>query len=314
MAVDRRLERLYERVTLVEGIGRPRRSKLCVMSFVALLAGERHTDQPASASPLIGNLAIPLNDAMPLKERQRLKPFAARILGTNDGRDRARAEVLRRALAEEILPRVHHDWEAGRVPGRRRAPLGFLFADAVGRDLEARAARLLARLELLLARPEHGVPPGPERDIGSAMGELLALCMREATTRERRGWYQEEAIGLLDRLCDVGVEAHDPPIRDEQIIRAEEALGSAWPSGARCLVRLVRKVVESRPGTTRTGLAPEAAGPSAVRPRSSANLAHNGVAPRRGMVAHGAPYGWTHDRRDGIQHRPLEEAKACEGT
>jgi len=95
MEVDRRLEELCERITLIDGVGSRRRGELCVMSFVALLGGERHTDHPASASPLIRNLAIPVNDAMPQDLRQRLKPFAARIVGTNDGRDPARAELLR---------------------------------------------------------------------------------------------------------------------------------------------------------------------------------------------------------------------------
>jgi hypothetical protein len=310
MAVDRRLERLYERVTLVEGIGRPRRSKLCVMSFVALLAGERHTDQPASASPLIGNLAIPLNDAMPLKERQRLKPFAARILGSNDGRDRARAEVLRRTLAEEILPRIRRDLGAGRVPGGRRAPLGFLFANAVGRDLEARAALLLARLELLLARPEHGIPPGPEGAIGSAAGELLALCMRAATTRERRAWYREEAIGLLDRLCGVGRETRGPAVREDGIARAEERLGDGgtWLGGIRrSLLRSAWQV--RRLETGRTDAAPEASRPSAVRPGPPVD----GGTAHRGAVGHDVPYERARDRRDQIRHRPVEAALEREG-
>jgi hypothetical protein len=229
MDVDRRLERLCERVTLVEGVGSPRRGELCVMSFVALLAGEGNTDQPASASPLIRNLAIPVNDAMPREVRQRLKPFAARIVGTNDGRDRARVGVLRQALAGEILPRVRRDWTAERVAERHRAPLEFLFAGAVGRDLEARSTLLLTRLE-------RGMPPGSERGIESAMGELLALCMREATTHERRAWYWDEAISLLDRLCDVGTEPRGQVLRDDRITRAEERLGRPWLSGIRRLV------------------------------------------------------------------------------
>jgi hypothetical protein len=119
MDVDRQLEQLCERVTLIEGVGSRRRGELCIMSFVALLAGERHTDHPACASPLIRNLAISVNDAMPQQVRQRLKPFAIRILGTNDGRDRARAEVLRQALAGEILPRIRRDW---RRTGRGTVP------------------------------------------------------------------------------------------------------------------------------------------------------------------------------------------------
>src|SRR5215213_6653429 len=179
MDVDRRLERLCERLTLVEGEGNPRHGELCLMSFVALLAGERHTDHPASASPLIRNLAIPVNDAMPRDVRQRLKPFAARIVGTDDGCDRERVEVLRQILAREILPRILRDWGTGQIAERRRLPLGSLFADAVGRDIVARTALLLHQLE-------GGTPPGHEARIGSAMGEHLALCMREATTQERR--------------------------------------------------------------------------------------------------------------------------------
>jgi hypothetical protein len=248
MDVDRQVERLCERITLVEGVGSPRRGELCVMSFVALLAGERHTDHPASASPLIRNLAISVNDAMPQQVRQRLKPFAIRILGTNDGRDRVRAEVLRQALAGEILPRIRRDWGAGRTAERCGAPLAFFFGDAVGfagaagRDPEVRATQLLTQLA-------DGIPPGYEPCIGSAVGELLARCMHEATTREQQGWYWDEAIGLLDRLCDVGAEARGQTIRQERIARAEERLGGTWLGGVRQLVPAICKAVEQ----SRTG-------------------------------------------------------------
>lgn len=194
MEVDRRVEELCERVTLVDGVGSLRRSEFCVMSFVALLGGERHTDHPVSASPLIRNLAIPINDAMPPKARQRLKPFALRIVGTRDGCDHARAEVLRQALATEILPRMRRE----------------------------------RRIALLLAQLERGTPPGYEPSFGSAVGELLARCMRDAATPEQRSWYWDEAIILLDRLCDIGPPFSKQALRDEQITRAEQRLGSSW--------------------------------------------------------------------------------------
>ncbi|MGH7191194.1 MAG: hypothetical protein ACREF0_18650, partial [Acetobacteraceae bacterium] len=70
MVVDERLERLYEKVELVKGAGDPSQGKLCVMSFVALLAGEGHSDRPRTASPLIRELAVRINDAMPRAMRQ----------------------------------------------------------------------------------------------------------------------------------------------------------------------------------------------------------------------------------------------------
>src|SRR5215213_6289061 len=230
MEVDHRLERLCERVTLVNCVGSRWRGELCVMSFVALLGGERHMDQPASASPLIRNFAMRVNDAMPRRVRQRLKPFAARILGTNDGHDRARVEVLRRALAGEIQPRIRRDWGiAGRAGERGRVPIEafaetFCFADMAGPDIAACAALLLSRLE----RP---LPPGHEPRVGAAVGEVLARCMREAATREQRGWYRDEAIDLLDRLCEVTPGTRSQATRDDRIARAEERLGWAWLKG-----------------------------------------------------------------------------------
>jgi hypothetical protein len=49
MDAERRLERLCEGITLVEGVGIPRRGELCVMSFVALLAGEQRCGSTGSA-------------------------------------------------------------------------------------------------------------------------------------------------------------------------------------------------------------------------------------------------------------------------
>src|SRR5215210_7648303 len=105
MSPDLRLEqqRVLDRFELVSGIGEPDRGTACVMSLVAHLAGEGHTDRPRCASPLIRDFAIPINDHMPREARQRLKPFVPRLIGTGDGLDRARAEVLRRVLAEAVL-------------------------------------------------------------------------------------------------------------------------------------------------------------------------------------------------------------------
>src|SRR5260370_36562246 len=100
------MEHVFGRVQLVRGKGERRRGRLCIMSFVALLAGERHTDAPVTASPFIRHFAIALNDAMPEAERQRLKLFAPRIVGTNDGLDRDRARLVKRMLAAELGPQL----------------------------------------------------------------------------------------------------------------------------------------------------------------------------------------------------------------
>src|SRR3712207_4257577 len=114
MDPDPRLQqqRVLDRFELVSGIGEPDEGTACVMSLVAHLAGEGHTDRPRCASPVVRDFVIPVNDHMPREARQSLKPFAPRLVGTNDGLDRARAEVLRRALAETILPRASGECKA----------------------------------------------------------------------------------------------------------------------------------------------------------------------------------------------------------
>lgn len=223
MDVDRRLEQLYERVTLVEGMGSRRRAELCVMSFVALLAGEGHTDRPASASPLIRNLAMRINDAMPYDARQRLKPFAPRMVGTNDGRDQTRVEVLRQFLSERLLPLIRRERSVKPLSTRPRQLMSPFPEPSSERHLEARAAELLARVE-------SGVLRGGAPVFASDLGDLLAGCMRDAPTGEKQAAYWSEAIILLDQLCDVGKEARHPVISGDRIALAEERLGGSWLS------------------------------------------------------------------------------------
>jgi hypothetical protein len=56
------------------------------------------------------------------------------------------------------------------------------------------------------------------------------------TPRSSSGWYCDEAIGLLDRLCDIGPKRLQRPLRNEEGIRAEERLGGTWLDGLRRLV------------------------------------------------------------------------------
>jgi hypothetical protein len=71
MELDLRLQRALDGVELVSGtIGNPSDGRMCLMSLVAFLAGEDHTDSPHCASPLIQAFAIRINDNMPYKARQ----------------------------------------------------------------------------------------------------------------------------------------------------------------------------------------------------------------------------------------------------
>ena len=201
MLVNQRLEQLYQRIELVKGMGNPKSGKLCIMSFVALLAGENHSDSPSAASPLIRGFAVPINDRMPEALRQRLKLFAPRIVGTRDRFDKLRAELLLYAVREEIVPRLRVDFAvAGFVPpwpsgARRSRAAAMALVAKFGVLSESRAT--LAGLMAI--------------DIASATAHLLAHCAG-ALAKQEAVWYWNKAIDLLDRLCDISDECAEPPI------------------------------------------------------------------------------------------------------
>ena len=243
MTVDLRLEQLYQRVELVKGIGDPRRGKLCIMSFVALLAGEPHSDSPGAASPVIRRFAIPINDRMPASFRQCLKPFAPRIIGTQDRLDALRAEVLAAAVRDEIVPRVTLDF--GAVPAGA-AWLGGL------REVREAAQVLLGRLVAgsgangTFDLPENGTfdVPAFQIEIATATADLLTLGARAAPRSDTAAWYWNKAIDLLDRLCDVGGERTEPRIDAvriawlEAVVARRERLARHTAIASRALDRL----------------------------------------------------------------------------
>ncbi len=190
MSIDLELERLYRDVVLVRGKGNPRKGKLCIMSLVAYLAGEGHTDRPRTASRVIRDFAVSLNDLAPQEWRQELKPFAPRIIGTNDGHDRARARILYRAIMEEVIPKASVD--AGRAEEDDRH-------DA---DHSGTCGTLGA-----------GVPS----DVARWAASLLGLLIRNAPNPTSRRWHWVKAVEILDRLCDVGAERRLPDVRLDRI-------------------------------------------------------------------------------------------------
>jgi hypothetical protein len=192
------------------GIGDPSDGRMCLMSLVAFLAGEQHSDAPGCASPLIQTFAVVVNDHMPRAARQRLKPFAPRIIGTNDGFDPVRTEVLRHALAEGIL------------------------ANAPGRCLTEPAAPACGRLSLVrrlwrwLRKDEQGrllALSGDGVNLAREAARLLARSARRTSCAHEQERHWNAAIGLLDRLCDVGAPTRrGPGVRAERLAQLENTL------------------------------------------------------------------------------------------
>ena len=211
MDLDPRLQRAFDKVELVGGsIGDPGDGRMCLMSLVAFLTGEPHSDSPDCASPVVQAFAVLVNDLMPCAARQRLKPFAPRIIGTNDEFDRLRTAVLRQALAEEIPPEA-----PGRRPTGHGAPAKGGFAK-------------LRRLWRWLRKDERGrvLDRALSCDEGVYLAReaarLIARAARRAPDAHERKRHWDAAIGLLDRLCDVGAPVRrGPGVRTDRLAQLE---------------------------------------------------------------------------------------------
>ena len=77
----------------------------CAMEWVAYLAGEPHSDAPVCVSPLLRQFGIALNDQWGDEQRQKLRPYLARCIGTaGDGRDVERSWLAWDWLLREFVP------------------------------------------------------------------------------------------------------------------------------------------------------------------------------------------------------------------
>ena len=90
-------------VTLAAGGHLPDSDAMCVMEAVAMLAGESWSDHPQCASPVLGAFLRSWNDALPDDERQQLKQYIARLVGSKGTDDQ---EIERSWLATDWMVRV----------------------------------------------------------------------------------------------------------------------------------------------------------------------------------------------------------------
>jgi hypothetical protein len=222
MTTDANVERLYQQIELVRGVGDRGRGQLCVMSFVAFLAGEGHTDNPVTASTLIRRFAMTINDEMPDAMRQRLKAFAPRILGTRDAHDLARTRLLIEAARTELLPRICADFGEAARSGVR-----------VTRAMSGRRADRLPELcEQVASMASHGCNLWNAQtceDVASAVARLISRCGHMAMTPAQRDWYWLKGIDLLDRLTDVGADEPRPAVPAERVRVIEDFLRQRQP-------------------------------------------------------------------------------------
>jgi hypothetical protein len=108
----------------------------CSLEIVAWLAGLGHTDAPSCASPVLTAFTISLNDSWDVENRQRIKPFLPRMVGTaGDGLDETRSYLALDWLIRTYTP---------------------AWLDIAGLTVEAQALRDLRRIVDLVAAQAAG--------------------------------------------------------------------------------------------------------------------------------------------------------------
>ncbi len=212
MMTDLTHERLYDSVSLVPRVGNRNDNELCVMSLVALLAGERHTDRPKAACQVIATFAIKVNDGIDCDARQALKPFAPRIVGTRDGLTRRRAWILVNSILGEVLP--HRAQDAGHSVSatliEKLRIRSHSFDTEELQDVSALLRREADNLGLDRGRLNdlrymlRACERGSDELVANSCASILSDFARHPVGDEDSGWYWNKAIDLIDRICDVG--------------------------------------------------------------------------------------------------------------
>lgn len=82
----------------------------CLLEWVSYIAGEPFSDHPQCVSDVLARYGRSLNDRLGDEARQRLLPFARRLIGTaNDGRDDERIKIIENYLhitGHDTLPNI----------------------------------------------------------------------------------------------------------------------------------------------------------------------------------------------------------------
>jgi hypothetical protein len=171
MGHDQRLSSTSS-VRLEPGSHRSPDEGVCVVELASMIGGEDFSDRPDCVCPVIGSFLRCWNDGVGYADRQRLEPYASRVVGTGGYR---RISRIRRDIC-----------------------LSYAGADLDRGPLRRAAARLRMR-----ARIAWSVGVFPSIWLKEGSGAYAArVCFARGGS--------EEAFALLDRLLEVGISSSKP--------------------------------------------------------------------------------------------------------
>jgi hypothetical protein len=178
----------HQTVRLAKGRHRSPRLGACVMELASMLAGERFSDRPATASPVIAAFLRTYNDGIDDTRRQDLYSLAASTVGTAAGRGVERERMSRCLEFARAL--------GARAPSGRGA-IGIASAEASGSWAALAALR-------------DGPCDQTHERVLTFVGELVAL----QTKGRPRSWPtrlfgRDPGRAVEEALTGAGIEDHD---------------------------------------------------------------------------------------------------------
>ncbi len=204
-----------------------------LMEAVSALAGEPWSNSPSCTSPVLAAYARSLNDWLPDQERQRLKAYIPRLVGT------AEPDLeLRRAFAcADAAVRVF-------------APLAFTAAGLVEEAAKLGALAPVDRQSAASARSAAKSAESAARKAASLAARTAAELMRSAaesasSAAESARWAARSSVSAAERLAARSPESAESsaPAAARLAARSAESAGSAARSAAfELLDRLVAAV------------------------------------------------------------------------
>lgn len=157
-------EAIAQTIRISRGRHEPTNGRACVMEVASMLAGESFSDQPRAACPVLSAYLRTVNDLLDGWDRQRLLPYAARVVGTAGGwrsrRERASLCALYVAQAR-----------------RRRGWLTPVLGSARWGPIAAREALWSGGVDAALALCDRLITSGPHRpepDVAASWSTAIA--------------------------------------------------------------------------------------------------------------------------------------------
>jgi hypothetical protein len=177
------------RLRLQPGSHRSPQDGVCVVELASVLAGEKFSDAPRCVCEVIAAYLRAWNDRAGYADRQRLAPYARRIVGSRG------SPAVTAARRDTCLT-----WSGARLDGP---------------PFRRFASRLAARVRILMLL---GLRPGVRIDTGA--GEYAARVVFASQD-------EEAAFALLDRLLAIGEDSEPAPLASAVAGAPQERVAAA---------------------------------------------------------------------------------------